>query len=59
MRTYQSPQGPMQMLATVLFLVGLALAAIVNPPWIGIAVMLTGIVLSLSMLFAQWRSKEY
>ncbi len=59
MRSYEPPKGPLPLLATVLFVVGLALASLLGKPWtwIGIVVMVAGVLLSISLLVAQARSK--
>lgn len=48
----------MQDLATALFLVGIALSIFLGTPWIGIALMVGGLLISLSLLFLQWRRQE-
>jgi len=56
MRNYEPPKGPIQGFATLLFLVGVGVYFVVDDvPWIGIGMMLAGIMLSISLLFAQWR----
>ena len=50
-------QGPIQSLATALFFAGLGLSAVLDTAWIGISLMVFGVLISISLLFVQWRKE--
>lgn len=65
MRSYEQPKGSIQTLATGLTMVGLvisALAAVFDAAswirWVGLVLLLAGVLLSISLLFAQWRKQR-
>lgn len=59
MRSYETPRGPLNLLATVLFFVGLALSVVLDgTPWIGIVLMVVALLLSIALLFVRWRRER-
>lgn len=59
MRNYQTPSTPIHLLATVLFFVGLALTiAVHKTPWIGIPIMVVGLLISITLLLVQRGNRQ-